>query len=66
MKDETIDNYIAKYKQFCNITSLDREIVDELIETIYVFENNKIEIKFKYNDINKKILEMIRKETNCG
>ena len=66
MKDETIDNYIVKYKQFCNITSLDREIVDELIETIYVFENNKIEIKFKYNDINKKILEMIGKETNCG
>ena len=66
MKDETIDNYIVKYKQFCNITSLDREIVDELIETIYVFENNKIEIKFKYNDINKKILEMIGKEINYG
>ena len=62
ISDKKIEDYIEKYKQFNNITSLDKEVIDELIEKIYVFEDKKIEIKFKYNDINKNILEIIRKE----
>ena len=62
LKDKVIDDYIKKYKQFNNITTLDREVVDELIENIYIFENKKIEIKFRYSDLNEKILKFIGKE----
>ena len=62
MKDESINDYILKFKQFNNVTKLDREIIEELIDKIYVYENNKLEIVFKYDDINKKILELIGKE----
>ena len=60
--NKKLEDYIDKYKQFNNITSLDKEVIDELIEKIYVFEDKKLEIKFKYNDINENILEIIRKE----
>ena len=64
IKDESIDNYIALFKQYKNINKIDKEVVDELIDTIYVYENNKIEIVFKYNDIYKQITNIIKEENH--
>ena len=52
------------FKQYKNINKIDKEVVDELIETIYVYENNKIEIVFKYNDIYKQITNIIKEENH--
>ena len=42
--------WIEEFKKQKNIMSLDRTIIDELIEYIEVHENNKITIKFKFNN----------------
>ena len=51
-------SYLMTGKHLHQDNSFAIEVLDYL--------NNKIEIKFKYNDINKKILEMIGKEINYG
>ena len=49
--------YFTKYK---NINSLSREIIDTLVDDIYVFENKKIKIKFQYADEYKYLLDFIK------
>lgn len=53
--DQFIDNFIA-YK---NIDKLTREVVVALIEMIYIYENNKIKIVFKYQNPFKEAMEYI-------
>lgn len=53
--NQFIDNFIA-YK---NIDKLTREIVVALIEMIYIYENNKIKIVFKYQNPFKEAMEYI-------
>ena len=58
---ETILGIFKKYK---NITNLSREIIVELIDCIWVYENNEIKIQFKFQDVFEKIAELI-KESKC-
>lgn len=55
------DNYwIDHFKKNKNIKTLTREIIYELIDTIYVHEGGNITIKFKYQDEYKKALEFLK------
>lgn len=42
--------WINIFEKNNNITKLNREVIEELIEYIYIYENDKITIKFKYED----------------
>lgn len=50
--------YFIKYK---NINSLSRELIDNLIDNIYIYEGNKIRIKFKYEDEYNYLLDFIKR-----
>ena len=58
------NEWIEKFKQQKNITELSRDIIMELIECIYVHENDKITIKFKFEDEFKRCLEYIENNKN--
>lgn len=51
--------WIEEFKEYRNITKLDREIVLTLIDKIYVYENGRIEIKYNYGDEYASVLERI-------
>ena len=54
--------WIENFKQYKNITELDRDIITELIDYIEVYENKKIKIHFKFMNESDKILEYIDNE----
>lgn len=56
--------WIEKFKKQKEIKKLSRDIIIELIECIYVHENNKITIKFKFEDEFKRCLEYIKNNKN--
>ncbi len=58
------NEWIEKFKRQKNITELSRDIIMELIECIYVHENDKITIKFKFEDEFKRCLEYIENNKN--
>ncbi len=60
MESDWIDNFI-KYQ---NINSLSRELIDSLIDNIYVYENKKIKIKFKYEDEYNYLIDFIKRRKN--
>ena len=53
-----MDGVLIKYK---NINSLSRELIDNLIDNIYIYEGNKIRIKFKYEDEYNYLLDFIKR-----
>ena len=67
------NEFIAHFKQYGNIESLNRPMVVELIDEILVHEGGNITIKFKFNDayenvvnyieMNKEIVEEADKKT---
>ncbi len=59
------DYWIEHFKRNKKVKTLDKEIIDELIDVIKVHENGMVTIKFKYQDEYEKILEFIKeKEEN--
>lgn len=56
-KNEWVENFL-EYK---NIKELSRQVVDELIDEIYVYENGRIQIKFRYEEQYKEAMEYIKK-----
>lgn len=61
IKELKKDNYwIEHFRRHKKIKSLTREIIYELIDTIYVHEGGNITIKFKYQDEYKEALEFIK------
>lgn len=55
-KNDWVNNFL-KYK---NIQKLSRQVIDELIDEIYIYENQKVVIKFRYEDEYKEAVEMIK------
>lgn len=49
-----------------NITELNRGILAELIDTIYIHENNEITIKFNFADQHKRLLDFISNNQNTS
>lgn len=58
---ETVSNeFIDTFKQYQNITCLSREIIEALIEMIYVQEDGGIHIKFKFSDEFQRTLDTLK------
>lgn len=56
------DNYwIEHYKRNKNLKMLSREVIDELIDTIYVHSDGDVTIKFKYQDEFEKMMKLVGK-----
>ena len=53
------DYWINHYKRNKKITKLTKEVLNELIESIYVFENGNIKIIFKYQDQFNSIIDYL-------
>ncbi len=51
--------YFTSFKKYKNITKLDRKILIELIDTIYVYEGRTIKIKFNFEDEFKRIASLV-------
>lgn len=57
------DNYwIDLFKKNKNIKEVNREIIYDVIDTIYVHEGGNITIKFKYEDEFHKALELLKEQ----
>lgn len=53
------DPYLKTFLKYKNIKELNRGILVELIDTIYIYEDNEITIQFKFFDQHKRVLEFI-------
>ena len=63
IKELKKDGYwIDHFKKNKNIKTLTREIIYELIDTIYVHEGENITIKFKYQDEYEKALNFLKSQ----
>lgn len=60
------DPYLKMFLKHKNIQELNRGILVELIDTIYIHENNEITIKFNFADQHKKMLEFIANNKNTS
>lgn len=58
------DPYLRMFLKHKNIKELNRGILVELIDTIYVHENNEITIQFNFADQHKRMLEFIENNKN--
>ncbi|MCC8123162.1 MAG: recombinase family protein [Oscillospiraceae bacterium] len=58
------DPYLATFLKYRNITEINRGIVVELIDTIYVHEDGQITIDFSFADEMKRIVEFIENNQN--
>ena len=54
------NKWIEHFKKYKNVNSLSRELIDNLIDNIYVYEDKKIRIKFKYEDEYNYLMEFIK------
>ena len=59
--NQILDEFL-KYK---NISLLTREVMEALIENVYVYDNNKIKIIFKYQDPFKSELAYLAEKQKC-
>jgi len=58
------DPYLTTFLKYKNITELNRGIVVELINTIYVHENGQLTIEFSFADELKRVLDFIENNKN--
>ena len=67
LEEKKIENYkwIDEFKKYQNIQKLDSEVISNLIKKIYIHEDNKVTIVFKYEDEYKNTLNYI-KERSVG
>lgn len=56
--------FLETFLKYQNITQLERKILIELIDKIYIYENNQIDAKFNYQDEYKLTLEFIENNKN--
>lgn len=53
--------YFTKYK---NVNSLSKGLIDSLVDNIYIYEDKKIKIKFKYEDEYNYLMDFIKRRKN--
>lgn len=53
------ETVLDTFKRYKNISKLSRDIIVELIDCIWVYDNNEIKIQFKFQDTFEKITELI-------
>ncbi|MBY7141771.1 recombinase family protein [Virgibacillus sp. NKC19-3] len=54
------DSYLTTFLKHKNIQTLERGLLLELVDIIYIHENKKITIKFNFEDQHKRMLEFIQ------
>ena len=55
----TDDPYLTTFLKYKNIKELDRNIVVDLIDVIYIHADKGVEIHFKFQDQHKRLMEFI-------
>ena len=60
------NEFVETFKRYQNITCLSREMIEVLIDMIYVHKDGKVHIKFKFADEFQRVLDLLnmRKETD--
>jgi len=58
------DPFLTAFLKYKNITELNRGIVVELINTVYVHEDGQITIEFAFDDELKRVLDFIENNKN--
>lgn len=58
-KKDSENQFVEHFKGKQKIKELSRELVTELVDSIYVFDENRIEIVWKYAEDYEKVVEMI-------
>ena len=53
------DPYLASFLKYRNIKALDRGLLAELVNTIYVHEGGEVEIEFTFADQHRRIMDFI-------
>jgi len=56
--------FIASFKRYANLTTLTRDVVEELIEMLYVEEGGAVRIEFKFKDAFKEAFDFITASGN--
>ena len=57
----TSGEWIEYFEKYQNVNSLSRELIDGLIDDIYVYEDKKIKVKFKYEDEYNYLIQYIKR-----
>jgi site-specific DNA recombinase len=57
---ESENQFVEHFKKKQEIEELSRDLVNKLVDSIYVFGENQIEIVWNFADDYEKILEMIQ------
>lgn len=57
-------NWIEYFTKYKNVNTLSRELIDSLIDNIYVYEDKKIKIKFKYEDEYNYLIDFVKRRKN--
>ncbi len=60
------DDVFEEFRQYQNIRRLDRGILVELVDTIYVHEDNEITIVFRFQDELQRIADFVESNTPDG
>jgi hypothetical protein len=63
LKDIKEEYWIEHFRRNKKVKNLTREVIEELIDCIYVHEGGNITIKFKYQDEYERVLNEINNET---
>lgn len=62
LQDSTQNEWLERFRKHRNIESLNRQIVTELIDTIYIHEGRNITVKFKFRDEFEQIIAFMEQE----
>ena len=54
-------NWINEFEKNRNINNLSKKVLDELVEYIYIYDDGKIEVNFKYQDEYNEAIDFINK-----
>ena len=57
-------NWLDNFKKNQNISEINRNIVDEFIKDIYIYENKRIEIKFRYKEQYEELLKYLKNQNS--
>ena len=61
-QDTMQNDWLERFKKYRNIESLNRQLVTELIDVIYIHEGKRLAIKFKFQDEFERIIAFANQE----
>ncbi len=54
--------WLAQFRKYQNITEITRPVIVNLIEKIYVYENNEIQVVFRHRDQLADIMSFLKNQ----